>query len=58
MPAECLWRPNGEYEHSEVVGDTLQQWQQRCEEQFMFWMVMHIFTRAACRLLFFTGQNP
>ena len=28
-PAEHLWRPNSECEHSEAVGAAFQQWQQR-----------------------------
>ena len=46
--AECFWRPNSEYEHSEAVGDDFQQWQQPYDSQAMFWLAMNIFINMAC----------
>ena len=51
MLAERLRRLNGGCEHSEEVGGAFQQWQQRSPP------LMQIFTSAACRLLFITGEN-
>jgi len=51
MLAERLQRLNGGCEHSEEVGGAFQQWQQRSPP------LMQIFTSAACRLLFITGEN-
>ena len=39
--AEHFWRPKSKCEHSEVVGDALQQWQQQYERQAKFQTAMH-----------------
>jgi len=55
---EHFWRPNGGCEHSEVVGDVLQQWQQQhAFMQAMFQTTVQIFTSVAYRLLFIVGKN-
>ena len=41
MLAECFWRPNSGYEHSEAVGGVFHQWWQRCESQAMTARLSH-----------------